>query len=101
MEPTGEPTPTTEELQKKLLEQDEKIKSLTESLENLKKDNETKDKEIKDVREINTKLLHRDGILEPRGAEQEHPETMTEFVDSFIKLGVESLERKYGVKNGN
>lgn len=89
-----------EELQKKLIEQDEKIKELTSSLEEIKGEKEKSDKELKDVREINTKLLRKDGVLDPRGAE-EKPETITEFVDSFIDIGMKNLKRKYGGINGN
>lgn len=100
-EPTDDKTEVSiEELQKKLIEQDEKIKELTSSLEEIKGEKEKSDKELKDVREINTKLLRRDGVLEPRGTE-EKPETITEFVDSFIDLGMKNLKRKYGDTNGN
>lgn len=93
---------TVEDLQKQLLEQQEKIKQLEIEKDNLNKDLDESNKSLDESRKIVNKLwasgTSTTGNPFPgnnMGDEQE-VETPEEFIDSFVETAVKNMKKVFG-----
>ena len=95
--------PTIESLQKQILDLSAKMQTQSAEFEQLKKDKEAVDNELKSAHEVNTKLwLSANSAQTVKGIDNEsdegHEETREEFIDSFIKPNLERMREKIGDK---
>lgn len=87
-----------EDMQNKMLEYQTELEELKTSNANMQVELDKTKSDLASARDLNQKLIHKMPAMidNVQHEEESHPETPEEFMDSFIKIGVDRLKRVYG-----